>query len=71
MRQAHKIGISFGFSQFALFGVIATMFYASGKLLSEYGEKPQAMFITVFAMMFAALESGQAQQFCPDMGKAK
>jgi hypothetical protein len=29
------------------------------------------MFITIFAMNFGALASGQANQFGPDMGKAK
>lgn len=39
--------------------------------MDKYKEDPVDMFITIFAMMFGALESGQAQQFGPDMGKAK
>ncbi|CDW80084.1 abc transporter family protein [Stylonychia lemnae] len=71
VKQANFIGGSYGFSQFVLYGVIATLFYAGAQFLNAYNENPLHMFITIFAMMFGALESGQAQQFGPDMGKAK
>ena len=47
------------------------MFYAGARFLDAFGDQPVDMFITIFAMMFGALEGGQAQQFGPDMGKAK
>ena len=61
VRQAHKIGGSYGFSQFVLYAVIATMFYAGAQFMDKFGEDPLNMFITIFAMMFGALESGQSQ----------
>ena len=69
--QANKIGGAYGFSQFVLYGSISCMFYAGAQFMDKFKEDPVDMFITIFAMMFGALESGQAQQFGPDMGKAK
>lgn len=58
VRQAHYIGGTYGFSQFILYGVIATLFYAGAQFLDKFQEDPLHMFITIFAMMFGALESG-------------
>jgi hypothetical protein len=43
-----------------LYGVIATLFYAGAQFMDKFNENPLNMFITIFAMMFGALESGQA-----------
>lgn len=32
---------------------------------------PDEVFVAIFAMMFGAMAAGQAQQFGPDLGKAK
>jgi ATP-binding cassette subfamily B (MDR/TAP) protein 1 len=50
---------------------MASLFYAGALLLNEYKEEPINMFICIFAMNFGALASGQANQFGPDVGKAK
>jgi hypothetical protein len=37
-------------------------------LIKDYSEE---VFIAIFSMMFGAMAAGQAQQFGPDLGKAK
>lgn len=71
IKQSHITGIIYGLSQFLIYGSIASLFYAGALLLNEYKEEPIDMFICIFAMNFGALASGQANQFGPDVGKAK
>ena len=52
------IGFVYGFSQFVLYGVIATLFYAGAEFMVHYNEDPLKMFTTIFAMIFGALEAG-------------
>lgn len=58
-------------SQFMIYASMASLFYAGAVILKEYNEPPINMFICIFAMNFGALASGQANQFGPDVGKAK
>jgi len=67
---AHLTGFIYGFSQFFIYGSIATLFYGGALFLKEYEEDPEYMFICIFAMNFGAMASGQANQFGPDVGKA-
>jgi ATP-binding cassette subfamily B (MDR/TAP) protein 1 len=71
IREAHWIGITYGLSQFSIYGMMAALFYTGAQFLKEYKENPVDMFITIFAMNFGALASGQANQFGPDIAKAK
>ena len=71
IKQAHITGIIYGLSQFLIYGSMASLFYAGALLLNEYKEEPINMFICIFAMNFGALASGQANQFGPDVGKAR
>jgi ATP-binding cassette, subfamily B (MDR/TAP), member 1 len=71
IKQSHVTGFIYGMSQFAIYGSISALFYAGAVLLKEYKEDPIDMFICIFAMNFGALASGQANQFGPDVGKAK
>lgn len=57
---AHKIGIIYGFSQFLIYGMISVLFYAGAQFLKHYEESPLYMFVSIFAMNFGALASGQA-----------
>lgn len=71
MKEHHKAGIAYGFSQFVQYIVFAGLFYASIKVMKAnpdvgFGD----VFIAIFAMMFGATAAGQAQQFGPDIGKA-
>ena len=54
-----KIGLGFGFSQFAMFGTFAGMFYGAGVLLENYWsiQMDDAM-AALFGIMFAASQAG-------------
>lgn len=74
IKNAHCIAIIYGLSQFAIYGQIALLFYAGAYILKNFhddGEMPINIFISIFAMNFGALAAGQANQFGPDMSKAK
>lgn len=40
--------------------MIAVLFYAGAQFLKHYNEDPLYMFVSIFAMNFGALASGQA-----------
>lgn len=72
LRKAHCIGFWFGFSQFVQYGVFALLYWA-GAMFSYHDPSTSGedVFLATFAMMFGAFAAGQANQFGPDMGKAK
>ena len=70
-RRIQLIGFMFGMSQFIQFGVIGALFYAGAEFHIRYGGEAQDIFIAIFSMVLAAMSCGQAQQFGPDLGKAK
>jgi hypothetical protein len=39
--------------------------------MDKYNDNAEDIFTSIFAMMYSAFQSGQAQQFGPDIGKAK
>eukprot|EP00347_Sterkiella_histriomuscorum_P015933 403355132 len=73
-KKSHSIGLTFGFTQFIQYGVPALLYYTGG-LFIDKGYTPATdadkLFTAIFAMMMGAMASGQAQQFGPDLGKAK
>lgn len=71
IKSSHITGVLYGMSQFMIYASMASLFYAGALILKEYGDAPIDMFICIFAMNFGALASGQANQFGPDVGKAK
>ena len=54
-----------------MYATEAVIFYIGGEFLVHFNEDPVDMFISIFAIMFAAIQTGQAQQFGPDIGRAK
>lgn len=57
-----KAGLAFGFSQFSIMCVFSALFYSAGKLLEQNGDiNPEDIFISIFAMMFGAVQAGNAQ----------
>lgn len=71
MGRSHKFGLAFGYSQFIQYAVFGALYYFGALFMWKYGDANDKIFIAIFGMMFAAFQSGQAQQFGPDMGKAK
>ena len=61
-------GILYGFSQFLIFCVYATMFYAGGKFISDKSQNLDRlrMLRAIFCLLFAAFVVGQAQQYVQD-----
>jgi ATP-binding cassette, subfamily B (MDR/TAP), member 1 len=57
-KSAHFTGFIYGFSQFFIYGSIASLFYGGALFLKEYNETPINMFICIFAMNFGAMASG-------------
>ena len=51
--------------------MIGALFYAGAYFHIEYDGRPQDIFIAIFSMVFGAMSCGQAQQFGPDLGKAR
>lgn len=74
IRKCHIIGLAFGFTQFVKMAIFAVLYYAAAQFL-QYGYIPLSqtdrVFMAIFCMMFGAQQSGQAQSFGPDLGKAK
>lgn len=58
IKGAHLTGFIYGFSQFFIYGSIASLFYGGALFLRDYNEKPIDMFICIFAMNFGAMASG-------------
>ena len=52
--------MAFGASQFALFGVYASMFYSGAMLVKYINLSYDSMFISLFSIMFAAFGVGNA-----------
>ena len=71
VRNSQIVGMLYGMSQFMTFGVIGALFYAGAYFHIEYGGQASDIFIAIFSMVFGAMISGQAQQFGPDLGKAR
>lgn len=66
-----KIGFAFGLSQFTQFGAFAAMFYALGHLMdAHWSMSMDDGMRSLFAIMFAAFQAGNAAAFGPDIGKA-
>ncbi len=71
-KKAQTIGFWFGFSQFVQNAVFALLYWAGAKFQVSQGTQDGAnIFIATFAMMFGSFAAGQANQYGPDMGKAK
>ena len=51
--------------------MIGLLFYAGAYFHIEYGGESQDIFVAIFSMIFGAMSCGQAQQFGPDLGKAR
>jgi len=71
IKQAHIIAFCFGFSQFVQYGVWAVVYYSGAEFMYHFGTTGDDVFVSMFALMFGAFAAGQAQQFGPDLGKAK
>jgi ATP-binding cassette subfamily B (MDR/TAP) protein 1 len=71
IKGGRKAGFLFGFSQFAKFGTFALVFYVGAIFQQHIGLSFQDMFQAIFGVMFAAMGSGNATQFMPDVGGAK
>lgn len=61
-------GILYGFSQFLIFCVYATMFYAGSQFISDQSHSLDRvrMLRALFCLLFAAFGMGQAQQYVQD-----
>ena len=67
-RKAHIAGVSFGFSQFVMFGIYAATFYVGALFHRYYDLAIRDMFAAIFAIMFAAFGAGNSNQFMIDLG---
>eukprot|EP01017_Pseudomicrothorax_dubius_P007833 TRINITY_DN124_c0_g1_i6.p1 TRINITY_DN124_c0_g1~~TRINITY_DN124_c0_g1_i6.p1 ORF type:complete len:1219 (+),score=330.83 TRINITY_DN124_c0_g1_i6:81-3659(+) len=70
-KKGHISGFFFGISQFAMFGLYAIVFYIGALFNRDDGLSMRDMFMSIFAVMFAAFGSGQTAQMMPDMGTAR
>ena len=72
VKKAQCIGFWFGFSQFVQNAVFSLLYWAGAMFQKAEGvNSGEQLFIAMFAMMFGSFAAGQANQYGPDMGKAK
>lgn len=71
IRQGLISGIGFGLSNFLLFCVYATSFYAGAQLIKDGKTTFSAVFRVFFALTMAAIGIAQSSSFTPDSSKAK
>jgi hypothetical protein len=72
VNKAQFIGFWFGFSQFVQNAVFALFYYAGAQIQKAGGVSDgENIFIATFSMMFGSFADEQANQYGPDMGKAK
>ena len=67
-----KVGCTTGFSQFAMFGVFAGIFFFGGMVIEDNFPKVKAesVLTAMFAILFGASQMGNASAMGPDVGKA-
>ena len=79
-KKAHiKVGLTIGINQFAMYIVMAAMFYTGGFLINKSIDektdkstlRPFDVFTALFSIMMGAMNAGSAAAYGPDMGKAK
>lgn len=63
-------GISYGFSQLAMFSVYALIFFSAGQFIKA-GLALENMFVAIFVLLFSGFGLGQAQQYIGDYTAAK
>lgn len=71
IKKAHFIGFMYGFSQFAQNALFSALYYAMARFNMKYESNPMDQFTAIFAIFYGAAAAGNAQQFGPDIGKAK
>jgi ATP-binding cassette subfamily B (MDR/TAP) protein 1 len=69
-KKGHISGAVFGLSNLAMFCTYAIVFYVGAVFNKNIGLSFRDMFISIFGVMFAAMGSGNASQFMPDVGAA-
>lgn len=60
IKKAVIIGFTYGLAQFIMYATQAIIFYIGGEFMQLFNEDPTNMFISIFAIMFAAIQAGQA-----------
>uniref|UniRef100_A0A7S3CHM5 Uncharacterized protein n=1 Tax=Strombidium rassoulzadegani TaxID=1082188 RepID=A0A7S3CHM5_9SPIT len=70
-RKAHFIGFMYGFSQFAQQALFSCLYYSMARFNLNGTSNPQDQFTAIFSIFYGAAAAGNAQQFGPDVGKAK
>lgn len=73
-----KAGFAFGIGQFTVYVVFGGCFFFGGLLIEDsfdektgtYSINPEAIFMTIFAILFGASQAGTAMSLGPDIGKA-
>eukprot|EP00917_Polyrhabdina_sp_WS-2016_P031773 GHVP01067800.1.p1 GENE.GHVP01067800.1~~GHVP01067800.1.p1 ORF type:complete len:1342 (-),score=300.08 GHVP01067800.1:581-4555(-) len=73
-KEAYILGFFWGFTQFLTFGAQSLAFWYAGELVTR-GEIPinqiEQIMKAIFALLFAAMGTGQASSFMTDTAKAK
>lgn len=71
IRKGNFAGLAFGFSNLAMFCLDALVFYLGAVFISHNVLNSKDFFTSFFAIMMAAMGTGQATQFAGDVGAAK
>ena len=70
-KKGHIAGSLFGLAQLVMFGQNAVVFYLATYFQTQDGTSLKDLFMSIFAIMQAAMASGRATHFLPDVGAAK
>jgi len=72
IKKAHFIGFMYGMSQFGQNALFAALYYAMAQFNVHYeASNPMDQMTAIFCIFYGAAAAGNAQQFGPDIGKAK
>lgn len=71
IKNAHKAGFWFGYSQCIRFFFMAFVFYISSIFIFDYHDNPDDTFIGVYLLFVAALGSGISISHAPSVSKAR
>lgn len=70
-KKGNLAGIFYGLSRFVMFVNFAVIFYVGTLFVRDYGVSFGDIFTALFAIMFAAMRTGNNMQFMPDIAASK
>jgi len=71
VKKGNTSGLLFGFSQLGMFVNYAVVFFVGAVFINAIDLGYKDLFLSIFAILFAAYGAGNAMQYAPDVGSAR